>query len=167
MTTIDRLIEAEGLIPCRLRVERNEETKHPARILENFAAGNEKVSGWLTMKSHVLLVREGCLYLSGSVGAPYVQMPFADLDHLGPLVNGELGSQEASLQCHWHGAGWTMVTLSDNPGDECWHEHVTHLGDWRDDQPVTRANLHYRRYWRRDDGLRPFAARLIALRGVS
>ena len=167
MNTIAELIKKEGLTPCRLQTETKQETKHPARILEQFAAGKDQVGGWLTMKSHVLLVREGCLYQSGKVGAPYVQIPFTDLGHFGPLVNGELGSPGASLQGHWNGAGWTMVTLSDEPGEECWYQCVTHLGDWRDDQPVTQANLHYRRYWRRDGGMRPFAARLISFGGVS
>lgn len=167
MSDLEHLIEVEGLAPCQLTAEATEEDEERALIvrLVGFIGEHEAVDGWLTMQSQVLIVREGGLYRPERVARPYREEPLEHLSKLGMPINGELGCSEASLQWHWQGAGWRLVSLEEGKGESCWFEEVTHLGDQRKQQPVTQFDLTYRRFWHRDGGIRPFAARLVGFRG--
>jgi len=165
MNAIDTLIEKEGLAPCLLTTTTTTIPEDQETVLidqlTRFVRGHEAVDGWLTMQSHVLIMRAGTLYRPQQPGRPYRETPLEALATLGMPINGELGCPEASLQWQWHGSGWTLTSLAESSGEACWSEPVTHLGDQRAGQPVTQHNLIYHRFWQRDQGLRPFAARLV------
>ena len=167
MKTINELIAAEGLKPCGLTHEVTlfQDSRRLARTLGELVAEYPDLQGWLAMQSQVLIVRAGILFRPTRPGAPMARERFDNLSKLGFLVNGELGNGQVSFQWHQNHEGWKLVRLSDKADGQHWYDEVIHLGDQRKGLQPTQGNLKYRRYWRRDQGFVPFAARLITIEG--
>ena len=166
MKNKQQLFADMGLRPCHLSRETQkwETSAQAARALIAFAEEGAPVDGWLTLQSQVVLVRDGVLYCPIGPGKPFRKQGFSDLPGLGTPVNGELARGGTSLQCHFDGSRWVMIRLTETEGETYWRDRVIHLGDFLKAEPATHVNLHYHRYWKNQEGMRPFAARLTALK---
>ncbi len=167
MKTEEQLFQKEGLTPCRLdlKPERISQREALNSRLITFMEG-EGVNGWLAMQSQILIVRWGLLHRPNANGG-YDELDPMRFGELGYLVNGELSNANESLQVFWNGEGWKLVSICESGEKQCWRDEVIHLGDGRKAQPVTAFNSRYHRYWHKDNGMRPFAARLIDFEEVT